>query len=82
MIAAAVGPSHRALPGRRDRPGVRRGAAGAIAATGEAPAAVCRPGEILDVTEPEPQLVDRFAARRERFHALYRALKPEFAAAD
>jgi xylulokinase len=51
-----------------------------LAATGEAPEALCRPPPTLDVTAPEPALRDAFAARRLRFQALYRALKPEFSA--
>jgi xylulokinase len=49
-----------------------------IAATGEAPEAVCLPPEIADVTEPDPKLADLFARQRERFKALYAAVKPEF----
>ena len=39
------------------------------------------PPAIADATQPEPALVEAFARRRERFHALYQALKGEFAAA-
>ncbi len=49
-----------------------------LAATGERPEAVCLPPEIADVTEPDPKLVDLFARQRERFKALYAAVKPEF----
>jgi xylulokinase len=50
-----------------------------LAATGEASEDLCRPPETLDETPPEPALRASFAARRERFQALYRALRPEFA---
>jgi len=49
-----------------------------IAATGEPPEAVCLSPEIADVTEPDPELAGLFARQRERFKALYAALKPEF----
>jgi xylulokinase len=49
-----------------------------IAATGESPEAVCVRPEIADVTEPDPELVGKFARQRERFTALYGAVKPEF----
>jgi xylulokinase len=52
-----------------------------LAATGERPADVCKPPPIADETRPEPALVAAFAARLERFRALYKALAPEFAAA-
>jgi xylulokinase len=35
---------------------------------------------VLDVTEPEPRLVEAYRPRVEAFRRLYRALKPEFAA--
>ena len=34
--------------------------------------------EIADVTEPDPKLADLFARQRQRFTALYGAVKPEF----
>jgi xylulokinase len=49
-----------------------------MAATGEPPEAVCVKPEIADVTEPDPKLADLFARHRERFTALYGAVKPEF----
>jgi xylulokinase len=81
MVAAAV--DRRLLRYRGGFAGPAYGAArlARIAATGEAPDDVCRPPEIADVTEPEPALVEAFAAKRVRFKALYRALKGEFAAA-
>jgi xylulokinase len=52
-----------------------------LAVTREAPDLVCRPPPVADVTTPEPDLANAFAAKRERFVALYQALKPEFAKA-
>jgi xylulokinase len=49
-----------------------------MAATGESPETVCLRPEIADVTEPDPKLADLFARQRERFTALYAAVKPEF----
>ena len=81
MIAAAVD----APITRRERGevGPAFGAArlAVLAATGAAPETVCSAPPIADVTEPEPGLVDAFAAARERFARLYRVLRPEFAAA-
>lgn len=34
--------------------------------------------EIADITEPDAELAGLFAPQRERFKALYGALKPEF----
>ena len=52
-----------------------------LASTGEAPDAVCREPERLDVTMPEPRLVEAYRSRAEAFRRLYRALRPEFARA-
>ena len=49
-----------------------------IAATGELPEAVCLPPQIADVTEPDPKLADLFGRQRERFAALYSAVRLEF----
>lgn len=51
-----------------------------LAATGEAVEAVCTAPPVLDVTDPEPSLVEAYRPRIEAFHRLYLALKPEFAA--
>lgn len=51
-----------------------------IALTGEAVAAVCVKPPVLDETTPDPALAAAYAARLPRFRALYRALRPEFAA--
>jgi xylulokinase len=39
---------------------------------------ICPPPQILNVTEPDAALVDRFAGRQPLFRALYRQLKPSF----
>jgi hypothetical protein len=49
-----------------------------MAATGETPEAVCRAPEIADVTRPDRELVSMFARQRERFTALFAAVKAEF----
>jgi xylulokinase len=49
-----------------------------LAATGEAPDAVCTAPEILETIEPEAPLVELYGPRVEAFRHLYRALKPEF----
>ena len=82
MIAAAIERPLVRYRGGENGPAFGAARLARIAATGEAPAAVCRAPEIADVSEPEPSLVERFAKRRERFHSLYRALKPEFSATD
>lgn len=49
-----------------------------LAATGEAPDAVCTAPSILETIEPQPRLVELYGPRIEAFRRLYRALKPEF----
>jgi xylulokinase len=78
MIAAATGFTVVRMKGGETGPAYGAARLARIAATGEAPEAVCLPPEIADVTEPEPRLADLFARQRERFKALYAALKPEF----
>ena len=79
MIAAATGFTVRAHEGRRDGPGIRRRALGAHRPQpASRPKTVCLKPEIADVTEPDPKLADLFARQRERFTALYAAVKPEF----
>ena len=78
MIAAASGFTVAAHEGRRDGPGLRRRAprpdgGDRRSARGGLPAAGDR-----DVTEPDPELAEIFARQRERFKALYGAVKPEF----
>ncbi len=80
MIASAAGVEVTRYRGGETGPAFGAARLGRLAATGEAPEALCRAPPTLDVTAPEPALSDAFAARRPRFQALYRALKPEFAA--
>jgi xylulokinase len=81
MIASALG--RRIVRYRDGEAGPAFGAArlARLATTSEAPENLCKAPEIADVTEPEPALVNAFRGRAERFRRLYRALKPEFAAA-
>ena len=80
MIASAAGVEVTRYRGGETGPAFGAARLGRLAATGEAPEALCRPPQTLDVTGPEPALSEAFAARRPRFQALYRALRPEFAA--
>ena len=52
-----------------------------LAVTGEAVAEVCRKPPLAQILEPERALVAAYQERGARFRALYRALRPEFAAA-
>jgi xylulokinase len=52
-----------------------------LAATGEPVVEVCRKPEVAQMMEPDRALVPAYRDRGERFRALYRALRPEFAAA-
>jgi xylulokinase len=81
MIAAAL--QRKVVRYRGGETGPALGAArlARLAATREAPEDVCRPPETADVVSPDPALAEAFAANRERFASLYRALKPEFARA-
>ncbi len=51
---------------------------GRMAATGEAPAAVCRLPPVLRVVEPDPRLAAMLAQRRGHFVRLYRDLRSTF----
>jgi len=78
MIAAATGLTVVRMKGGETGPALGAARLARMAATGEPPEVVCRPPEIADVTEPEPKLAAMFASQRERFKALYSAVKPEF----
>ena len=52
-----------------------------LAVTGEKPEAVCGKPRVAEVLEPAAALVRAYATKGERFRFLYRALRPEFAAA-
>jgi xylulokinase len=80
MIAAALDREIVRYRGGETGPAFGAARLARLAATGEAPEAVCRAPEVLDVTAPASRLAEGFAARREAFQNLYRALKPEFAA--
>ena len=78
MIAAATGFTVVRMTGGETGPALGAARLARMAATGEAPEIVCQPPEIADVTEPEPALAEKLAAQRQRFKALYGAVKPEF----
>ncbi len=82
MIAAAIDRRIVRYVGGGQGPAFGAARLARIAATGAAPEAICRWPEVADMIEPEPALVEAFAAKRVRFQALYRALKGEFAAAS
>jgi xylulokinase len=79
ILAAALNrPLHYAAGGEL---GPAFGAArlGRLAATGEAPEAVCTRPQTAHVVEPDAALADRYAAKYQRFRALYPMLKPAWA---
>ncbi len=78
MIAAATGFTVGRMRGGETGPAYGAARLARMAATGEPPEAVCQPPEIADVTEPDPRLATMFAKQRDRFTALYSAVKPEF----
>jgi len=78
MIAAATGFTVFRMKGGETGPALGAARLARIAATGEPPEVVCRPSQIADVTAPDPKLSDQFMKQRERFGALYSALKGEF----
>ncbi len=78
MIAAATGFTVVRMKGGETGPAYGAARLARLAATGEAPEALCKPPEVADVTEPDPALAEAFARQRERFKALYGALKGEF----
>jgi xylulokinase len=78
MIAAATGLTVVRMKGAETGPALCAARLARIAATGEAAEAVCAKPEIADITEPDPELAAQFMQQRERFQALYQAVKPEF----
>jgi xylulokinase len=78
MIAAATGFTVMRMKGGETGPAFGAARLARIAATGEPPEAVCLPPQIADVAEPDRRLAELFARQRERFKALYPAVKPEF----
>jgi xylulokinase len=78
MIAAATGLTVARMRGGETGPALGAARLARMAATGEPPDLVCLPPETADVTAPEPKLATMFAAQRERFQALYGAVREEF----
>jgi len=78
MIAAATGFTVVRMKGGETGPAYGAARLARMATTGEPAEAVCLPPQIADVTEPDPELAAKFMAQRERFKALYAAVKPEF----
>jgi xylulokinase len=78
MIAAATGFTVLRMKGGETGPACGAARLARMAATGEPPEIVCAKPEIADVTEPDAELAGLFARQRERFKALYGAVKPEF----
>jgi xylulokinase len=78
MIAAATGFTVVRMTGGETGPAYGAARLARMAATGEPAETVCTKPEIADVTEPDPRLADLFARQRDRFTALYGAVKPEF----
>jgi xylulokinase len=78
MIAAATGFTVVRMIGAESGSALGAARLARLAATGEQAETVCRPPEIAEVTEPEPSLAEMFAAQRQRFTALYQAVKAEF----
>jgi xylulokinase len=78
MIAAATSFTVVRMKGGETGPAYGAARLARIAATGESAESVCVKPEIADVTEPDRKLADLFARQRERFTALYGAVKPEF----
>jgi xylulokinase len=78
MIAAATGFTIVRMKGGETGPAYGAARLARIAATGESAETVCVKPEIADVSEPDPKLAELFARQRERFKALYAAVKPEF----
>jgi xylulokinase len=78
MIAAATGLTIVRMRGGETGPALGAARLARMAVTGEPPEAVCEPPGVADVTAPEAELAAMFAKQRERFTALYRAVKEEF----
>jgi xylulokinase len=78
MIAAATGFTIVRMRGGETGPAYGAARLARMAATGEPPEVVCKKPEVADVTEPDPELGAKFARQRERFKALYAAVKAEF----
>ena len=82
MIAAATRFTVVRMRGGETGPAYGAARLARMAATGEPAEAVCRPPEVADVTDPDPELADMFAKQRTRFTALYSTVKAEFRRPD
>ncbi len=78
MIAAATGFEVVRMRGGETGPALGAARLARMAATGELAETVCTPPEVVDKTTPDPRLAEAFAHQRERFKALYAAVKAEF----
>jgi xylulokinase len=78
MIAAATGFTVVRMKGGETGPAYGAARLARMAATGEPAEAICLPPQIADVTEPDPVLAAKFTAQRERFKALYGAVRADF----
>ena len=78
MIAAATGFEIVRMRGGETGPAYGAARLARMALTGEPAEVVCTAPEIADVTKPEPHLAEMFERQRERFTALYSAVKAEF----
>jgi len=78
MIAAATGFTVVRMKGGETGPAYGAARLARMAATGEPAQIVCVKPGIADVTEPDPELAAKFVPQRERFKALYSAVKEEF----
>ncbi len=78
MIAATTGFAIVRMRGGETGPALGATRLARMAATGEPVETVCNRPEIADVTMPDPKLAAAFARQRERFRALYAAVKAEF----
>jgi xylulokinase len=78
MLAAATGFTVVRMKGGETGPAYGAARLARMAFTREPAEIVCVKPEIADVTEPDPDLAAKFVKQRERFKALYGALKAEF----
>ena len=78
MIAAATGFVIMRMQSGEAGPALGAARLARMAATGEPAEAICIPPKVADVTEPDSALSAAFASQRQRFAALYAALKAEF----
>ncbi len=75
LIASALGRPLLRVSGADNGPAFGAARLARMAASGESPASVCTKPTIDEVIEPEPALVEAYAAKLEVFRRLYRSLK-------